>query len=461
MLILVLECGYNVFLFMQKGQNGKLEFVTVPAQFPNPREQLVYPGFHLAVDPSSRYMALACAQDFFVVSELQSHEMLNERYRAGESLQPVTKFHARAVQGVIHKVHFLYPRPEDVHHIVLLLIIVRNGRSRMVTYEWALGDDLAAVFAEDKVGHRMPPSNQMPVLIIPLTVKSSFMAISPDQIAVCTDILHSAPNFETFEMDDTPPTPNHYGLEDPIWTAWSRPIRLGGFFHTRDCVYLAREDGVVIFVEADREGAMDRTTFIHRFDSNISGAFACMFDMHADILLLGSDSGPGAIWKVWKSLCCRQLKLTKSTRFQQERPQHVLGHCQTGHRLWTLSPRMIVRPVIPKPVRASPDWSLRTTIGLKSQTGLLGRLVMGLKDPSRNTDTDSRRASALILILGTPWTSRRRGSFPQYTAPAPKGITYCSPLAVVLCSCFSPRTSLKQSPFRKALLTTYRHLPWP
>src|SRR5207253_7452724 len=67
------------------------------SQFPNPREQLVYPGFHLAVDPSSRYMALACAQDFFVVSELQSHEMLNERYQAGESLQPVTKFHAREI----------------------------------------------------------------------------------------------------------------------------------------------------------------------------------------------------------------------------------------------------------------------------------------------------------------------------------------------------------------------------
>ncbi|KAK5653859.1 hypothetical protein OQA88_7783 [Cercophora sp. LCS_1] len=295
-LMLVLECGDCVFLFLRRGLDGRLEFVT--SRFPSPREQLVYPGFHLAIDPSSRYVALACAQDYFVVCELESVDKLGQAARRNESLRPVLSIRPRSVQGVIHKITFLYPRPGDDHHVILLLVIVKNGRSRMVIYEWALGDDLRLVLAEEKQGHRMPVENQMPVLIIPLTVRSAFIAISPEQVAVCTEVLHGSPNFECVELQNPAPTPNHHGREEPLWTAWSRPFRLAPYFKTKDCIYLAREDGVVIFIEADWENPLDRSTFMKTFDSNISRAFTCLFDEHADVLVLGSDSGPGAIWKV-------------------------------------------------------------------------------------------------------------------------------------------------------------------
>ncbi|KAK0619881.1 mono-functional DNA-alkylating methyl methanesulfonate N-term-domain-containing protein [Immersiella caudata] len=296
LLMVVLECGDCVFLFMHQGSDGKLVFVTT--RCPSPREQLVYPGFHLAIDPSSRYVVLACAQDFFVVYELESHDNLSEKILRKEPLVPVKSQRPRSVQGVIHKVHFLYPRPGDDHHVILLLIVVRNGRSRMITYEWAVGDDLRTVFAEDKHGHRMPVENQMPVLIIPLTVKSAFIAISPDQVAVCTEALYGPPNFETIEMQNPPATRNYHGRHQPLWTAWARPFRLSPYFEGRDCIYLAREDGVVIFIEADSDSALDRSTFMDTFDSNISSAFTCLFDQYTDVLILGSDSGPGAIWKV-------------------------------------------------------------------------------------------------------------------------------------------------------------------
>ncbi|KAK0714621.1 mono-functional DNA-alkylating methyl methanesulfonate N-term-domain-containing protein [Lasiosphaeris hirsuta] len=296
MLLLVLECGDSVFLFVRPGSDGWPEFAM--SRFVSPREQLVYPGFHLAIDPTSRYVALACAQEFFVVYELESLETLGQKYSRNEPLNPVKSFRPRSVQGVIHKVNFLYPRPGDDSHIILLLIVVRNGRSRMVTYEWRVGDDLKTVFAEEKHGHRMPVENQMPVLLIPLTVRSAFIAISPNQVAVCTEGLYGPPNFETIEMETPPATRNFHGRREPLWTAWARPFRLSPYFKTRDCIYLAREDGVVIFIEADRESALDRSTFMDTFDSNISTAFTCMFDQYTDVLILGSDSGPGAIWKV-------------------------------------------------------------------------------------------------------------------------------------------------------------------
>ena len=305
LLMLVLECGDSVFLFLRRGSNGRLEFIT--SRFPSPRDQLVYPGFHLTIDSSSRYAVLACAVEFFVVYELETIENLRQAYIRNEPLNPVKSYRPRSVQGVIHKIDFLYPRPGDDNHIILLLIVVRAGKSRMVIYEWKTGDDLRLVFAEEKTGHRMPVENQMPVLLIPLTVKSAFIAISPGQVAVCTGGLYGPPNFETVEMHNPPATQNHHGRDEPLWTAWARPFRLSPYFKSRDCIYLAREDGVVIFIEADSESALDRSTFMDTFDSNISTAFTCLFDQYTDVLLLGSDSGPGAIWKVARLPPCSPI----------------------------------------------------------------------------------------------------------------------------------------------------------
>jgi len=300
LLMVVLECGDCIFLYLRHGSGGDLVFET--ARAPPPGNRIVQPGFHLAIDPSSRYMVLGCAQDLFVVYELESLDVLNQQYIRNERLVPVRVQRPRSVQGVIHKVHFLYPRPEDQHHVILLLIIVRNNKSRMVTYEWELGDDLRRVFSEEKHGHRMPVANQMPVLIIPLTVRSAFIAISQEQVAVCTAGLYGPPNFETMEMENPRPTRNYHGRQRPLWTAWARPFRLSPYFERRDCLYLAREDGEVIFIEADSESALDRSTFMDKFDSNISGAFTCLFDQYTDVLVLGSESGPGAVWKVRATL---------------------------------------------------------------------------------------------------------------------------------------------------------------
>lgn len=297
MLVLVLENGDTVFLYIRSGEDGTLEFEH--SRFASPSSQVTRPGFHLAADPSSRYLALGCAENNFVVYELDSPESLEEQSRHGEPLSPVVSYRLRSVQGVIHKMQFLYPRPGDDHHVILLLIIVRNGRSRMATYEWELGDNLRDVFAEEKRGHRMPPQNQMPLLLIPLTVCSAFIAISEEQIAVCTDTLHGSPKFEAVIIEEgRPPTDDFHGRDKPLWTAWARPFRLPEYYKTNDCIYLAREDGVVYFVEADSESTVAGSLYIEKVDCNISTAFSCLYDQFHDVLVMGSDSSPGTIWKV-------------------------------------------------------------------------------------------------------------------------------------------------------------------
>jgi hypothetical protein len=310
LLMVALETGDNVFLFVRPGPDGRPKFVA--QRFGSPKHMKGHMGFHVAVNPSSRYMAMASPTDYFVVYELESHQQLNERYLHHEPLHPIRSFRLRSVRGVIHKITFLHPRPGDDRHVILLLVVVRRGKSRTVIYEWELGDDLKKVFAEEKQGHRMPIEFQMPLLLIPLTVQSAFIAISANQIALCTECLHGPPMFETIEMTAHFPTANHRGRHEPLWTAWARPFRLQSYKKNRDCIYLAREDGVVLFLEADQDDALTGNTVLDPFPCNISGAFACLFDHSTDVLVLGSDSGPGGYWKVRRPQpSCR----TRSDRF--------------------------------------------------------------------------------------------------------------------------------------------------
>lgn len=295
MLALVLESGDTVFLYISSGPDGTLEFKHT--RFGNPKEQLRY-GFHMDIDPSSRYLALGSAEKGFVVFQLNSLQSLEEQSRLGQPLTPVVSYRMRSVQGVLHQMKFLYPRPGDDHHVILLLIVVRNGMSRMATYEWELGDNLKDVFAEEKRGHRMPVENQMPLLIIPLTVRSAFIAISEEQIAVCTETLHGPPHFETFNIDDDEPTSNYHGRDKPLWTAWARPYRLSEWFRANDGIYLAREDGVVYFIEADSDSTLSGSVPIAKLDCSIATAFCCIYEIDIDVLVAGGDSGPGGIWKV-------------------------------------------------------------------------------------------------------------------------------------------------------------------
>ncbi|KAK4126346.1 hypothetical protein N657DRAFT_654749 [Parathielavia appendiculata] len=296
LLVLVLETGDSVFLFVQPGHNSRPKFVV--SRFGNPKHMTGHLGFHLAVNPSSRYLAMGGPTDHFVVHELEPHHLLNERYLRNEPLRPIKSFRLRTVRGVIHKMTFLHPRPGDDQHIILLLVIVRHGKSRTVIYEWELGDDLKAVFYEEKQGHRMPVEHQMPLLLIPLTVQSAFISISPGHIAICTECLHGPPRFENREMATPAPTIIHRRHHQPLWTAWARPPRLQSYNKNHDCLYLAREDGVVLFIDADQDGELASIHIIDPFPCNISAAFACLPDSTTDVLVIGSDSGPGGYWKI-------------------------------------------------------------------------------------------------------------------------------------------------------------------
>ncbi|CAK7198704.1 hypothetical protein SEUCBS139899_001368 [Sporothrix eucalyptigena] len=295
-LLVVLESGDCIFLFIDPESGDKPEFVSTHYQPHGHR--IVQPGFHLSVDPSSRYVAVACSENFFIVHELESSQRLNVSYARNGTLNPIKSSRPRAVQGVIHKMEFLYPHTEDDYHIILLLIIVKNGQSRLVTYEWEAGDSLASVFREEKRGQPLPLQHQLPILIVPLTLHSAFFAISERHIGVCKDALNLPVEFDDFAMEVHEKSRFHHGQDVPLWSAWTRPYRLPTYNTTRDSIYLAREDGVVMFLDINSDNILGASVEIGKFECNIGTAFCSVFDEFNDILIMGGDSGPGTIWQI-------------------------------------------------------------------------------------------------------------------------------------------------------------------
>ncbi|KAF4984390.1 hypothetical protein FZEAL_413 [Fusarium zealandicum] len=301
LLVLMLETGDAVFLFVRERQDGTLEFVTT--RYESPRN-LKFLGFHLSIDPSSRYMAAASAEGAFIVYELESLTTLSSHFQHRGSFQPVKSIRIRITQGIIHKMEFLYPRPEDDYHIILLLIIIRREVtrqahvSRMVVYDWELGDDLNAVFRAEKPATPLPNEHRMPLMIIPLRISNAFVAVSEHSIGIVKNAFTGQYKFETLETNSPGQTKLHHGVAEPLWTTWARPFRLNSFLEKTDIIYLAREDGVIAHIEIDSADLVPSVTNAGTISTNISTAFTTAYDVFSDVFIIGGDSGPGGIWKL-------------------------------------------------------------------------------------------------------------------------------------------------------------------
>lgn len=297
LLVLVLESGHLVFLFLQEAPRGSREFVASYLEPPR-KDPLLNPGFHLAIDPSSRYIITATCEGLFIVHEIEPFDTLNRQYQTMGTIRPVAASRSRALDGVIHKADFLFPGSANQETVILILLVVKMGVSRLLTYEWAHGEDLKPVLSGDKIGLRLPPDHKMPLLLIPLTVKTSFLSVSENSIAVFRDVLHGSSNPELVDTAKREPTRCHYGNAKPLWTAWTRPFRRKAYYELKDNIYLAREDGIVFFFEINSDEILESSLDVGDFETNISTAFATVADTFSDIFILGGSCGDGSIWVV-------------------------------------------------------------------------------------------------------------------------------------------------------------------
>lgn len=299
LLLLVLESGTFVFLFIHRQQ-------VCLSTFRHSDHKLGNLGFHMAVDPTSRYLAVADIENKVVVYQLESWENMNRQYHRSRTITPIMTHSPRTVPGLVHKMEFLHPRPQDHdYHVILLLIVISKKGSNMVIYDWEAGENFSQVLAEEKQGHRLPAEHRMPLFLVPLTVLSSFLVVSEHSIGFCKDPLQGPPMFDLVNPGAHPPSPYHHGLGAPLWTAWDRPVRRRHYYQEHDHIYLAREDGVIAYWEMDKNDVTGAVMNVGTCNCSISSAFATMEETQSDLAIIAGDSGPGMICQVGTSALLR------------------------------------------------------------------------------------------------------------------------------------------------------------
>ena len=228
------------------------------------------------------------------------------------------------VDGVIVNMDFLYPPEADKekNHVILLLIISKNGRSRLFCYEWDCSAGLKTVALKGP-GQGVHQDAQLPLLLIPLTKSTAFMLVSENCMTVYRDILTGpAASHVLTRSSLEPPEEPGSSKRLPIWTQWARPMRNEEHSKKQDNIYLCREDGVVYFLEFEDKFApmlrgINRAGFLK---VNVDTSFAALdmgvdlsrdtdIDMEfaeveddlekfnsADVLVAGGDLSDGGRW---------------------------------------------------------------------------------------------------------------------------------------------------------------------
>ena len=310
-IVLQLDSGDSVFLMPHQSATGSLAFISSIHRVSRTMLKL-QPGTHLVVDPSSRYMVIGCSEGVFAIYALRSRASLQEQYSRQESLHYVETERHIYLQGVILKMEFLYASSDDEEHIILLVLMIRKGKTRMFLYDWETGSDLRDVRPHSRRGHLLEKAHQSPLLIIPLMIKSAFILVSATTISICRDILHGSPRFIDINDRIDPPTTLFHGTGTPLWTSWARPVRLPHYTARHDDIYITREDGFLKFIETDcsEEDLVKTEMNIGLLRYNCGPALACLDyikpnDTSADLLVTSGDSCAGAAYLV--SLLLREI----------------------------------------------------------------------------------------------------------------------------------------------------------
>lgn len=292
-IVLVLENGTMVFVMvsMELG-SAKISITFQESTIPAASEPSAG-AMQFTICPYSRHLAMSCIEGQFTVCELGTTD--------DQHCQIVALRHFR-LKGTILKIAFLHG-PEIYRALTtLVLLVAHGGRSKLCLYRWSNTDELLKCRKE---WNSLPDQQyRMPLLLIPIKFKFAFALVFDDKILVCRVFIRGEIEWEIVDMNPRPATSLYRGLDRPLWVAYTKPKRTKDFAATHDDLYLAREDGVVIFIEieADYDGDFEiREMLAGVLDCRVGSAFTRLGYPDAsanDILAVGGDGEDGAIYEM-------------------------------------------------------------------------------------------------------------------------------------------------------------------
>ncbi len=154
-IVFTLESYELVFLSAREAADGSIDLDRNSVPLPAQRSFLEQPGKHIAVDPKARAIAVAACENMVLLYSAKSAVHSEEIPTAkGRERTPIYEERPLDVVGTIVRMEFLYPAADDSNHVILLLVVAKNGRSKLCCYDW-----------DDSIGLRsLAPRQQQPLM---------------------------------------------------------------------------------------------------------------------------------------------------------------------------------------------------------------------------------------------------------------------------------------------------------
>ncbi|KAK4506147.1 hypothetical protein PRZ48_004112 [Zasmidium cellare] len=293
LVVLTLDSGNLVFIALRLDEEGAWRFVQCIVPLPQYERTLFQPGPHLAIDPSSRAVAIAARESQIVLYGTKPREQLRHELSTQPSeFCPISSTRPFKVEGVIQHADFLQPSSSDSDHVILLLIVICQGRTKAAVVEWT--HSLGPRHAQLHSLHVLDESETVPSLLIPLR-DAGFFLITDDQITIYKDILSGSVTSAKWALPQDPPRHPGISSSSPIWSSWVKPRRSKAALRDKDAIYLAREDGLVIWIDT-KVGAKPSLNVSRagELECHVGTAFASIGDEGGpDILAIAGETSTG------------------------------------------------------------------------------------------------------------------------------------------------------------------------
>ena len=299
-LILTLTTNDLLFLWLAADEDGTPRFIQQACPMPTFDRMLFQPGEYLAVDPQSRAIAVAANEREVVIYSAKSKERIQHELQTREpdwglvsAEQPIQ------IQGVIRHMDFLIPPTddqgaEDEDHIILLLIVMDQRKTRAVWIDWYASSDIH--HAQIHAGQPLDVVRTVPSLLVPLR-NAAFLLIHGAEIKCWKDILSGSATSTVLDSFSGEPAHPGASARQPIWVNWCRPKRGHGARRDTDHLYLVREDGNMYLIQITPH-SMD-TSNAGSFQCHVGTAFASLGDSrNPDILAAGGEMSNGSVQSI-------------------------------------------------------------------------------------------------------------------------------------------------------------------
>ncbi|KAL5374116.1 hypothetical protein DPSP01_012177 [Paraphaeosphaeria sporulosa] len=300
-IVLTLSTRTLMFLWAKANHIGPTTFAQKMIQLPTATSRFNRPGQFLAIDPRCRAIAVAAYEGCFMLYKTKTMDVWRRDVQAGREEAPIIEEEQYPIKGRIMHMDFL--SPGDDAHVVLIFVLVDGGKIKVATYDWDFRNSLDTVPRTTRSALYFDDGN--PSLLIPLSRSTDFLLVQNKYISVCKGVLAGPPDISRHQIQPRFLEPLRPGSNtcQPLWVQWDRAPRNPDF--AKEAFYLAREDGVVIYVElGDIAGSLD-ISYAGSWAYPIDTAFACLkadssefAQSYPDVLVAGGHGSDGHICKV-------------------------------------------------------------------------------------------------------------------------------------------------------------------